>query len=72
MSTDAGPWVLFLNDPVPFKTERNSGVRDMPESMVAFSFFCMVIAPCMIARLICISNDREALVFVRPDPETWD
>jgi hypothetical protein len=44
----------------------------MPESMVAFSFFCMVIAPCMIARLICISNDREALVFVRPDPETWD
>ena len=44
----------------------------MSEWMVAFSFLCMVVTPCLVARMICISNDREALVFVQADRQAWD
>jgi hypothetical protein len=38
----------------------------MSEAMVVFSFVCMVVTPCLVARAICISNDREGLFMAQP------
>jgi hypothetical protein len=37
--------------------------------MICIMFTCMVVAPCMVARVICIGNDRNALNKVNATPK---
>ena len=44
----------------------------MDDSLFALMAICMVFSPCLVARLICISHDRAALIMVQPEPECWE
>ena len=44
----------------------------MTDPLIALLFACMVVVPCGIARLICISHDRAPILIVAPDRTLWD
>ena len=44
----------------------------MSDFMIGFMFFSLVLIPCIVARAICISHDRAALIIVPPEPQFWD
>ena len=44
----------------------------MSDLSLALLFTCMMIGPCLAARLVCSGTDRDAVLIVQPNPSYWE